>query len=32
MLGHLALTYGVDILPVYLSGTHEAMPKGVLAF
>jgi long-chain acyl-CoA synthetase len=28
LLGHLALTYGVDILPVYLGGTHEAMPKG----
>jgi len=28
MLGHLALTYGVDILPMYLGGTHEAMPKG----
>jgi long-chain acyl-CoA synthetase len=27
-LGHLALTYGVDILPVYLGGTHKAMPKG----
>lgn len=27
-LGHLALTYGVDILPVYLGGTREAMPKG----
>jgi len=28
LLGHLALTYGVDILPVYLGGTREAMPKG----
>jgi long-chain acyl-CoA synthetase len=28
LVGHLALTYGVDILPVYLSGTREAMPKG----
>jgi long-chain acyl-CoA synthetase len=27
-LGHLALTYGVDIRPVYLGGTREAMPKG----
>ena len=27
-LGHLALTYGVDILPLYLHGTREAMPKG----
>jgi long-chain acyl-CoA synthetase len=30
MLGHLALTYGVDILPIYLSGTREALPKGSL--
>lgn len=28
LLGHLALTYGVDILPLYLAGTHQAMPKG----
>lgn len=28
LLGHLALTYGVDILPLYLHGTREAMPKG----
>jgi len=28
LLGHLALTYAVDILPLYLSGTREAMPKG----
>jgi long-chain acyl-CoA synthetase len=28
LLGHLALTYGVDILPIYLGGTREAMPKG----
>lgn len=28
LLGHLALTYGVDILPIYLAGTREAMPKG----
>jgi long-chain acyl-CoA synthetase len=28
LLGHLALTYEVDILPVYVSGTREAMPKG----
>lgn len=28
LLGHLALTYGVDILPLYLGGTHQAMPKG----
>ena len=28
MVGHLALTHGVDILPVFLGGTHAAMPKG----
>lgn len=28
LLGHLALTYEVDILPVYLAGTREVMPKG----
>ncbi len=28
LLGHLALTYSVDILPLYLAGTREAMPKG----
>jgi long-chain acyl-CoA synthetase len=28
LLGHMALTYGVDILPLYLAGTREAMPKG----
>jgi long-chain acyl-CoA synthetase len=28
LLGHLAMTYGVDILPLYLAGTREAMPKG----
>ncbi|MFO0741143.1 MAG: AMP-binding protein [Labilithrix sp.] len=28
LLGHLALTYGVDILPLYLAGAYEAMPKG----
>lgn len=27
-IGHLALTHEVDILPVYLGGTAEAMPKG----
>ena len=27
-IGHLALTHGVDILPIYLSGTYEALPKG----
>jgi long-chain acyl-CoA synthetase len=28
LLGHLALRYHVDILPLYLGGTREAMPKG----
>jgi long-chain acyl-CoA synthetase len=28
ILGHLSLTYGVDILPVHISGTRESMPKG----
>jgi long-chain acyl-CoA synthetase len=28
ILGHLALTYGVDILPVHIAGTRESMPKG----
>src|SRR5262249_47359368 len=28
LVGHLALTYGVDILPVYLAGTRDALPKG----
>jgi long-chain acyl-CoA synthetase len=28
LVGHLALYYGVDILPVYLGGTRDAMPKG----
>ncbi len=27
-IGHLALAHGVDILPVYLGGTHQAMKKG----
>jgi len=27
-IGHLALTHGVDLLPVYLGGTFEAMKKG----
>jgi long-chain acyl-CoA synthetase len=26
--GYLALSYGVDILPLYLKGTHDALPKG----
>jgi long-chain acyl-CoA synthetase len=28
LLGHLALTYDVDILPIFIGGTREAMPKG----
>ena len=28
MVGHLALAHGVDILPIYLGGTFEAMPRG----
>jgi long-chain acyl-CoA synthetase len=28
-VGHLALAHGVDILPIFLGGTHAAMPKGV---
>jgi long-chain acyl-CoA synthetase len=28
LVGHLALAHGVDILPVFLGGTHVAMPKG----
>ncbi|MFL5311153.1 MAG: AMP-binding protein [Myxococcales bacterium] len=27
-IGYLAFAAGTDILPVYLEGTHEAMPKG----
>ncbi|QRK08773.1 AMP-binding protein [Archangium violaceum] len=27
-LGYLALTYQVDVLPIYLKGTYEALPKG----
>lgn len=27
-LGYLALSFGVDVLPVYLKGTHDALPKG----
>ncbi|HVY46692.1 MAG TPA: 1-acyl-sn-glycerol-3-phosphate acyltransferase, partial [Minicystis sp.] len=28
VIGHLALVHEVDILPVYLGGTFEALPKG----
>jgi long-chain acyl-CoA synthetase len=28
LIGNLALNYGVDILPLYLQGTHKAFPKG----
>ena len=28
IIGHLALSSGVGILPVYLFGTYEALPKG----
>ncbi len=30
-VGHLALQRGVDILPVYLGGTYQALPKGAVA-
>ncbi len=29
-LGYLALTYEVDVLPLYLQGTFEALPKGTM--
>ncbi|HSP78670.1 MAG TPA: AMP-binding protein, partial [Myxococcaceae bacterium] len=29
-LGYLALTYGVDVLPIYVKGTYEALPKGTM--
>jgi long-chain acyl-CoA synthetase len=28
LVGHLALVHAVDILPIFLGGTHAAMPKG----
>jgi long-chain acyl-CoA synthetase len=28
VIGHLALAHDVDILPVYIDGTRQAMPKG----
>ena len=27
-LGYLALTYGVDVLPIHIQGAFEALPKG----
>ena len=30
-IGYLSFAAGVDILPVYLEGTHQAMPKGAFA-
>lgn len=27
-VGHLVLHHGVDVLPVWLGGTHQALPKG----
>jgi long-chain acyl-CoA synthetase len=27
-LGYLALTNNIDVLPIYLDGTHDALPKG----
>src|SRR5262249_10231494 len=27
-IGYLALSNNVDVLPMYLEGTHEALPKG----
>ena len=30
LVGHLALAHGVDILPLFLGGTHAAMPKGAI--
>ncbi len=29
-IGYLALTYRVDVLPLYLRGTYEALPKGAI--
>lgn len=30
LIGHLSLAHGVDVLPVFLGGTHAAMPKGAV--
>jgi long-chain acyl-CoA synthetase len=29
-IGYLALTYRIDVLPLYLRGTYEALPKGAI--
>ncbi|MFN0063267.1 MAG: AMP-binding protein [Myxococcaceae bacterium] len=29
-LGYLALTYRVDVLPMYLEGTYDALPRGAV--
>lgn len=28
LVGHLALTHGIDVLPLHLGGTHGALPRG----
>jgi long-chain acyl-CoA synthetase len=28
LVGHLVLNYNVDVLPLWLGGTHKALPKG----
>jgi long-chain acyl-CoA synthetase len=28
LVGHLALVHGIDILPMFLGGTHASLPKG----
>ncbi|PRQ04090.1 Long-chain-fatty-acid--CoA ligase [Enhygromyxa salina] len=28
LIGHLVLNYNVDVLPLWLGGTHKALPKG----
>ena len=29
-LGYLALSYDVDVLPLFIEGTHAALPKGAM--
>lgn len=29
LIGHLVMSHDVDVLPLYLAGTHKALPKGV---